>query len=87
MVIAAASDNRSDDVMKFASNLTIDNEEYAEFGEGQSSKAAPSVNKLAVHATTQDTATAANFEAAAQRNSFDTLALFGMNMEKGKPGQ
>jgi hypothetical protein len=85
MVMAAAGGNASEDLMKFASNLTIDNEEYELFG-GEQPKAVTK-SKLPVHATTQETATQANFEAAADRNNFDMLALFGMNMEKGKPGE
>jgi hypothetical protein len=84
MVMAAASGTANEDLMKFASNLTIDNEEYEEFGEGQPK--AVTNKKLPVHATTQEAATEANFEAAADRNSFDMLALFGTNMERGKPG-
>lgn len=83
MVVAATNGN--EDVMKFASNLTIDNEEYEEFGKEQPKAVSPA-KKLPVHATTQDQATQANFDAAADRNNFDMLALFGTNMEKGKPG-
>jgi hypothetical protein len=71
--------------MNYAANLTIDNEEYAQFNSGKSPVSA--TPKLPVHATTQDVATQANFDAAADRNSFDMLALFGMNVEKGKPGE
>lgn len=81
MVIAAAGSNASEELMKFASDLTIDTEEYDQFK--QEPKTA---KKLPVNATTQDEAAQANFDSAADRNSFDMLAMFGMNMEKGKPG-
>lgn len=86
MVMARASGTGDEDLMKFAANLTIDNEEYEEFGKGEP-RAATQAKKLPVHATTQEQATQANFDAAADRNSFDMLALFGVNMEKGKPGE
>lgn len=85
MVMARASGTGDEELMKFAADLTIDNEEYEQFSKEQPK--AVTTKKLAVHATTQDEATQANFEAAAGRNSFDMLALFGMNMEKGKPGE
>jgi hypothetical protein len=82
MVVAAAGANASEELMKFASDLTIDTEEYKQFNE----PAQVSVKKLPVNASTQDDATQANFDKAADRNSFDMLAMFGQNMEKGKPG-
>ena len=85
MVIAAAGNNPSDELNRFVSNLTIDNEEYEQFNKEQPK--AVNQPKLPVHATTQDQATQATFDAAADRNNFDMLALFGQNMEKGKPGQ
>ena len=87
MVMAASGANASEDIMKFAANLTIDNEEYKLFNEGGPTVQNTAVSKLPVHATTQEAATQANFDHAADRNSFDMLALFGMNMEKGKPGE
>lgn len=85
MVVAAAGSNASEDLMKFASNLTIDNKEYEEFG--KSNPQQQTIKRLPVNANTQEEATKSNFDAAADRNNFTTLALFGMNMEKGKPGQ
>ncbi len=73
--------------MKFAANLTIDNEEYALFNKEGPAVQKSAASKMPVHASTQDEATQANFDNAADRNSFDMLALFGMNMEKGKPGE
>jgi hypothetical protein len=87
MVMAAAGGGGTDDIMKFAANLTIDNEEYALFNKESANGYKTSAPKLPVHASTQGEATQANFDSAADRNSFDMLALFGMNMEKGKPGQ
>jgi hypothetical protein len=86
MVMAAAGGNAHEDIMQFASNLTIDNEEYEQFNEGNSApiKAQP---KLPVHASTQDEAAQANFDAAADRNNFDMLALFGQGMSTPPPGQ
>jgi hypothetical protein len=85
MVMAAAGGNASEEVMKFASNLTIDNEEYAQFS--HETPRIAQVSKLPVHASTQDRATAENYEAAADRNNFDMLALFGKGMETTPPGQ
>lgn len=87
MVMAASGGSASEDVMKFAANLTIDNEEYELFNKEGANVQKTSVSKLPVHASTQDEATQANFDSAADRNNFDMLALFGMNMEKGKPGE
>lgn len=86
MVMAAAGGGGNEDIMKFAANLTIDNEEYALFNKEGASVHKTSAPKLPVHASTQEEATQTNFDNAADRNSFDMLALFGMNMEKGKPG-
>lgn len=62
--------------MKFASNLTIDNEEYQQFN--QEVPKDPPAKRLPVHATTQEQATQANFERAADSNSFEHMtALFG----------
>lgn len=85
MVMAASGGNANEDVMKFAANLTIDNEEYVLFNKESIKNSTNS--KLPIHASTQDQATQKNFDNAADRNSFDMLALFGMNMEKGKPGE
>lgn len=85
MVIASAGSNPAEELMKFASNLTIDNEEYEQFNKEQPQKT-NSARKLPVHASTQEKATKNNFDEAADRNNFDMLALFGHNMEKGKPG-
>lgn len=86
MVIAAAGGNSSEELMKFASNLTIDKEEYEEFGE----EPKPSqVNQgLAVNANTQELAAKRNLEAAADANanSKHMLALFGQKLAEGKPG-
>jgi C1A family cysteine protease len=88
MVAAAAGSNANEKLMEFASNLTIDNEEYDLFNKGQ-----PQVNqkdsspKLPVHASTQEVATQQNFDRAADRNNFDMLALFGQGMERAAPGQ
>lgn len=85
MVISAAGSNASEELMTFASNLTIDNEEYQEFNKQQ-----PAVtkeqNKLPVHATTQDAATQQNYDKAADRNNFDMLAMFAQGMSTAPPG-
>jgi hypothetical protein len=85
MVCAAAGPNSNEELMKFASNLTIDNDEYEQFNSGQV-KIAPT-KKLPIHATTQDEATKNNFEVAADRNNFDVLAMFGEGMMRTPPGQ
>lgn len=87
MVIAAAGSNSSEELMKFAANLTIDKEEYAEFGD--ESVKTVTVNKgLPVNGQTQETAAKRNLEAAADANanSSHMLAMFGAALEKGKPG-
>lgn len=86
MVMAAAGGNANEDIMKFAANLTIDNEEYEQFNNGTPApvKAAP---KLPVHASTQDEAAKNNFDNAADRNSFEMLSMFGQGMERAAPGQ
>lgn len=87
MVIAAAGSNSSEELMKFAANLTIDKEEYAEFG--SDSLKTVTVNKgLPVNAQTQEIAAKRNLEAAADANanSSHMLAMFGSALEKGKPG-
>ena len=87
MVMAAAGGSGDENVMKFAANLTIDNEEYELFNKEGPAVQKSAASKLPVHASTQDEAAKVNFEHAADRNNFDMLALFGMNMEKGKPGE
>lgn len=86
MVTAAAGASPSEELAKFAANLTIDNEEYEEFAKDQRQVIKPK-SKLKVHATTQDAAVEKNFEAAADRNSFEMLSLFGMKVEETPPGQ
>ncbi len=81
MVSAAASGN--EDLMKFAANLTIDNDELKEFS-GET-KIVPKSN-VPVNASTQESQTRKNFEQAADRNNFETLMMFGQGVEKGKPG-
>lgn len=88
MVIAASGSNPSEEVMKFAANLTIDKEELEQFGNENSIKTI-NVNKgVPVNAQTQDDAAKNNLEAAADANanSSDMLAMFGLALEKGKPG-
>jgi len=85
MVMAAAGGNPSEEIMQFAANLTIDNEEYEEFN-SETPKIVKSNSKVPVHATTQDEETKKNFEAAADRNSMDMAAIFGMKLSEGKPG-
>ncbi len=84
MVMAAAGANSSEELMNYAANLTIDNEEYEEFGKPDKVVAK---DTTPVHASTQDTAVQKNFDAAADRNSFDMLALFGMKVGETPPGQ
>jgi hypothetical protein len=86
MVIAAAGGNSSEELMTFASNLTIDSEEYEQFNKGKVA-ITNTKSKLPVHASTQDEAAQANFDKAADKNNFDMLALFGQGMMTGKPGQ
>ncbi len=84
MVMAAAGSNSNEDLMSFASKLTIDNEEYKEFG----AVSTTSVNSnIPVHATTQDEAVQKNFESAAEKNNFDMLSLFSLKVEETPPGQ
>jgi hypothetical protein len=85
MVIASASMEPREEVMKFAANLTIDNEEYEMFK--NDTQPVDSTPKLPVHASTQEEAAQANFDRAADRNNFDMLALFGQGMETAAPGQ
>jgi hypothetical protein len=88
MVIAAAGSNPSDELMKFASNLTIDKEEYEQFG-SEVPMQTVNVNKgLPVNGQTQEIAAKRNLEAAADANanSSQMLAMFGQALEKGKPG-
>ena len=85
MVIASAGGTGNEDLMKFAANLTIDNEEYAQFN--NEIIVAEPAKKLAVHATTQESAVKDNFERAADNNNIDMLALFGQGMATAAPGQ
>lgn len=88
MIIAAAGSNSNEELMKFASNLTIDKEEYEQFGESAQMKPV-TVNKgLPLNAQTQELAAKRNLEAAADANanSSHMLAMFGSALEKGKPG-
>jgi uncharacterized membrane protein YdfJ with MMPL/SSD domain len=86
MVVAAAGASPSEDLMKFAANLTIDNEEYKQFNNIEPELAQPA-KKLAVHATTQEAAVNQNFERAAERNNANMLELFAHGMETAAPGQ
>lgn len=86
MVMAAAGSNASEELMKFAANLTIDNEEYELFNTEQPQVVAHK-NKLPVHATTQEVAVKENFDRAADRNNMDMLALFAQGMNTAAPGQ
>jgi len=85
MVMAAGAASPSEDLMKFAANLTIDNEERELFSEPGyvPVKQDP---KVPVNANTQEAAAKKNFEAAADRNSSEILQMFGQGLEKGKPG-
>jgi hypothetical protein len=84
MVTARASPNGDEELMKFAANLTIDKDELEEFN-GE-----PNVtikkSKVPVNASTQESQAKKNFDAAAERNNFETLAMFAHGVEKGKPG-
>lgn len=85
MVMAAGGGNASEELMKFAANLTIDNEEYEQFNDKPAKpKTTP---KLPVHASTQEEAVKSNFDTAADKNNFDMLALFGKGMSTPPPGQ
>jgi hypothetical protein len=85
MVTAAAGSNPSEDLMKYAANVTIDKEEFEEFGsEGYTPVKVD--NKVPVHANTQETEAKRNYEAAADKNSSEMLEMFGLGVEKGKPG-
>lgn len=85
MVMAASGGNADENIMKFAANLTIDNEEYELFKKDQPST--PPKSNLPLHATTQQQAAEENFERAADKNNFDMLALFGQGMQTAAPGQ
>jgi len=85
MVVAAAGSNSSEELMKFAANLTIDKEEFELFGQGDF-KPVQIDKKVAVNAQTQEAQAQKNYEAAADRNSMDMLAMFGMKLSEGKPG-
>lgn len=87
MVMVSSGNNPSEDLMKFAANLTIDNEEYEQFNKESSFKPVKQDTKLKVHATTQEQAVSRNLEIAANNNSsMEMLALFGNKLESGKPG-
>lgn len=79
-----AATGGSEELMRFAANLTIDKDEMEQFKE--SVNTLPSKSKAPVHATTQESETKKHFEAAAEANSTEMLALFGMGLERGKPG-
>lgn len=83
MVMAAAGGNPSEEIMKFAANLTIDTEEYQLFNNLEEIE---SSSKSPVHATTQDQETEKNFNKAADKNNFEMMGLFGMKLAEGKPG-
>lgn len=85
MVVAAAGSNSSEDLMHFAANLTVDADELAKFSKEQKTTKSTQ-SKTPVHASTQDSAVKENFEAAADRNNFDMLAMFGTKVEQGPPG-
>jgi len=68
---------------KFAANLTIDSDELKQFSQEVS---IVKKSNVPVNANTQETQTRKNFDAAADRNSFETLMMFGQGVEKGKPG-
>jgi len=85
MVMAGSGGNANESIMKFASTLTIDNDEYREFNNEQPIESrAP---KLPVHASTQDEATEANYAKAADRNSFEMLEMMALGMSRAAPGQ
>lgn len=85
MVAANAGSNASEELMQFAANLTVDADELKRFSKEQK-VSKPIKSKTPVHASTQDSAVQENFEAAADRNNFDMLAMFGMKVEQGPPG-
>lgn len=82
MVSAAASGN--EELMKFAANLTIDNDELKQFS--QEVPILGTKSNVPVNASTQESQTRKNFEQAADMNNFETLMMFGQGVEKGKPG-
>ncbi len=84
MVMAASGGNANEEIMKYASSLTIDNEEYAEFN---NTSTAPLTQKLPVHASTQQEAVDKNYEKAADSNSFEMLQLMMQGMQTPAPGQ
>jgi len=83
MVMAASGGNPSEDVMKFAANLTIDNEEYQAFNNVAEIQNTP---KPPVHAITQEEEAEKNFNNAADKNNLEMMGLFGMKLAEGKPG-
>jgi hypothetical protein len=87
MVMAASAASPSEEVMKFAANLTIDNEEYEAFQKEKQGLTPVKVDtKVPIHANTQETESQKNFDAAADRNSFEAFGMFGFALENGKPG-
>lgn len=87
LAMVMASTSGSEDLMKFAANLTIDSEEYEQFNKEKNFKPVKQNSKLVVHATTQEEAVGINYNAAADNNnSSELLALFGQKLESGKPG-
>lgn len=84
MVMAASSASPSDELNKFAANLTIDNDELEQFkNEGIQT---PKKSKVPINANTQEDQAKKNFDAAADKNSFEMLMLFGKGVQEGKPG-
>jgi len=83
MVAAAAGANANEDLMTYASNLTIDYEEYQEFGKVESKSVS---SNLPVHGSTQDVATQENFEKSADKNSFEMLEMLAFGMDNPPPG-
>lgn len=83
-MVMASSANPTEELARFAANLTIDADEYEEFNKGIRPRKKISTP---VHASTQQSAVEQNFNDAADRNNFDMLALFGMKVEQTPPGQ
>jgi hypothetical protein len=84
MVMAASGGNAHEDIMSFASNLTIDNEEYSEFNK---STPPTTSSKLPVHASTQEKAVTENFERASDSNKFELLQMLAHGVSTAAPGQ
>ncbi len=83
MVMAATSANPSEEVNKFAADLTIDMDELKQF---RQETPVIKKSKIPVNANTQESQTRKNFDTAADNNSFEALMMFGQGVEKGKPG-